>query len=104
PKKPPKEATDNDGDVGMTDSGPAEDSTTIKKEDGEPEAAPAASAPEKEDGGNSGDAVTEERKPDESSKETPKEAEAAPEKTPQPEEKPKEADAPEAMDVDTEKD
>jgi histone deacetylase 1/2 len=103
-KKPPKEATDNDGDVGMTDSGPAEDSTTIKKEDGEPEAAPAAPAPEKEDGDNSGDAATEERKPDEPSKETPKEAEAAPERTPQPEEKPKEADAPEAMDVDTEKD
>uniref|UniRef100_A0A0B7JZS0 histone deacetylase n=1 Tax=Bionectria ochroleuca TaxID=29856 RepID=A0A0B7JZS0_BIOOC len=36
-KETPKETVDSDGDVGMADSTTAEDSTTIKKEDAEPE-------------------------------------------------------------------
>lgn len=102
-KEPAKEGVDDDGDVGMTDTAPAEE-TAIKKEDAEPEAAPAAPAPEKEDGDKSTDVVTQPAEVDETAKETPQEAEGAPEKSPEAtEEKPKEPEAPEAMEVDSEK-
>lgn len=103
-KESSKDGIDNDGDVGMADSAPAEE-TAIKKEDGEPESVPAAPAPEKKDGGDSGEAAAQPAEVDEAPKEAPKEAEGEPEKTAEAtEEKPKEADAPEAMEVDTEKD
>lgn len=102
-KEPSKEGVDDDGDVGMADTAPAEE-TAIKKEDAEPEAAPAAPAPENEAEGESADAVAQPAEVDEAPKESPKEAEGAPEKSPEAaEEKPEESDAPEPMEVDTEK-
>ncbi|KAJ4320746.1 histone deacetylase [Fusarium piperis] len=44
-KETEKTSVDNDGDVGMTDSAPAEETTTIKKEDVEPEATTEPAAP-----------------------------------------------------------
>lgn len=108
PDEAPKAAVDDDGDVGMADSAPAEDTTTIKKEDAEPEAvteAAAAAVPEQETADKPADeetttaAVTEDTKTTEvaTQENTEKPTETTKEK--------KEVDVSDAMDVDeTEKD
>ncbi|KAI8719530.1 Histone deacetylase [Fusarium sp. LHS14.1] len=101
-KEPEKAGVDNDGDVGMTDSAPAEDTTTIKKEDVEPETAAEPAAPAEkptQEESTTKDAPeaakeTSESKPTEKVAEKP--AEAA-------EQKDKAEPAGDAMDVDNEK-
>ncbi|KAF7553794.1 hypothetical protein G7Z17_g3391 [Cylindrodendrum hubeiense] len=104
-KEPETGNVDGDGDVGMEDSAPAEDTTTIKKEELEPEAAPEATPAEKptEDEPAAKDPTPEaaakeptpESKPTEETLEKPTEAS---------EEKPKDEQPADAMDVDSEKD
>ncbi|KAM5384402.1 hypothetical protein ACJZ2D_001438 [Fusarium nematophilum] len=103
-KEAEKDNVDGDGDVGMADAAAAEETTTIKKEEIEPEttaepAPPTEKPAEKE--------PTPEKEPDVSDKTAtsePKPAEDATEKpTPAPEEKEKSEQASDAMDVDTEK-
>jgi histone deacetylase 1/2 len=105
PKETEKTGVDVDGDVGMTDSAPAEETTTIKKEDVEPEAAPEKApteTPAEEE------PAVKETTPQVAAKEPTPESKSpkdAPEKpTEVLEEKAKEAEPVDAMDVDTEKD
>lgn len=102
-KETEKTSVDNDGDVGMTDSTPAEETTTIKKEDVEPEAAAEPPAPtekptEEEPTTKEAPEATEETTSE------PKPSEEAAEKPAEPtEQKDKAEPAGEAMDVDNEK-
>ncbi|KAL2675379.1 histone deacetylase [[Neocosmospora] mangrovei] len=101
-KEPEKTSVDNDGDVGMTDSAPAEDTTTIKKEDVEPETAAEPAAPaekptqEESTTKEAPEATKETSEPKPTEEVAEKPAEAA-------EQKDKAEPAGDAMDVDNEK-
>ncbi|KAL6413466.1 Histone deacetylase RPD3 [Ilyonectria robusta] len=105
PKEPEKSNIDGDGDVGMEDSAPAEDTTTIKKEEVEPEAAPEAAPTEKPVDNES---ATKDPTPEVAAKDPTPESKPAEDTSEKPtenfEEKPKDEQPADAMDVDTEKD
>lgn len=102
-KETEKTSVDNDGDVGMTDSAPAEDTTTIKKEDVEPETTAEPAAPAEK--------PTQEESTTKEAPEATKETTSEPKPTEEAAEKPAEATeqkdkaepAGDAMDVDNEK-
>ncbi|KAJ4199288.1 histone deacetylase [Fusarium falciforme] len=102
-KETEKTSVDNDGDVGMTDSAPAEETTTIKKEDVEPETAAEPAAPAEK--------PTQEETTTKEAPEATKETTSEPKPTEEAAEKPAEATeqkdkaepAGDAMDVDNEK-
>ncbi|KAH7273483.1 histone deacetylase [Fusarium solani] len=102
-KETEKTSVDNDGDVGMTDSAPAEETTTIKKEDVEPEATAEPAAPAEK--------PTQEESTTKEVPEATKETTSEPKPTEEATEKPAEATeqkdkaepAGDAMDVDNEK-
>ncbi|KAF4974379.1 hypothetical protein FZEAL_8711 [Fusarium zealandicum] len=104
PREPEKANVDDDGDIGMEDSAPAEETTTIKKEDIEPEPAvepvapteqPTQEEPAVEKSPEAADKTsTSEPKPTEETEEKPAEA---------PEEKTKSQEPADTMDVDNDK-
>lgn len=105
PKEPEKSNIDGDGDVGMEDSAPAEDTTTIKKEEVEPEAASEAAPTEKP---VDNQPATKDPTPEVAAKDPTPESKPADDASEKPtenfEEKPKDEQPADAMDVDTEKD